>query len=189
MRSPLTALSVVVVGLAGFTPNAVAASPPPTDPNATSPAGATYQIPLQSGRSDAAPRKVNTKRASEVGDGGSGSGGGTGSGSGGSGSGSAGSGGSASADSGSSSSGSDDSSQPKAQGGGGSSIHTENGFGSSAQVPGTSSQGNQEASIVPVPAATDRGGGSTTGTIFLLAVVVALALWLGISGRHSLRRR
>jgi hypothetical protein len=147
------------MALAAFAATAVAAGPPAvqaTDPNANSPAGAIYSIPLDNARQDAAPHG----HAGGIAGGGSGPGGGGGLGGGGAagggGSGSAGgttgggtSGSGAGGGGGSSSSVSASRSSSTANGSGGtvlvpggqpgSLVHSSNGFGSSSSVPGLNS--------------------------------------------------
>ena len=148
-----------------------------TDPAASSPAGAIYQIPLDDARRDAAPA---AGRAGGGGDGGSGeSGGGSGSG------GSPGTtGGSATGASGGDGGGDGvaGSSEPDATAGGDrpSSIKSENGFGSSAKVPGVDG-------IAPLPSGEARDGGSFGGatTPLLLTLIAAASVGVGVTlSRH-----
>src|ERR1700674_1861332 len=112
-----------------------------TDPQASSPAGVIYQIPLDTGRRDAAPvLPVGRRNGGNGGTGGGASTGGAG-GIGGSSNGAAG-GGSGTAGAAAGRTGSGATGAAASSGGGTpedpSSIHSENGFGSSAQVPGVS---------------------------------------------------
>jgi hypothetical protein len=146
-----------------------------TDPDPGSPAGSLYQIPLERGRDDAAPRGGSTG-------GGTAGGGATGGGG-----------------------------APAASG-----IHTENGFGSSSQVPGApqgagsgqASAGGESATQGGTAGATSRGratgaavreGRATAGlaasqvsvsrALILLGLGVALAVLLGLAGRRAAGRR
>jgi len=159
-----------------------------TDPRAGSPAGVIYQIPLDSGRRDAAPVLPVGSRtggsgggATAAGGGGSagGSGGsgapGPGGGSAGAGSGSAASGGSTPGAAGQGSAAGGESASTGAPPGGGtpgdpSSIHSENGFGSSSQVPGVS----PAAARIGAGVAAAHTAGSTLPS-YLLMVLIALA--------------
>lgn len=178
-------------------PSAARAEDQRTDPEADSPAGAIYQIPLDTGRRDAAPLP---HRAPPRG----GSGGGQGAGSGGG----AGAGGTSSdgsmapgpaADGGSSASGtaasgaasrapspasSPDAAAAKPRPGGASpddpsSIHSENGFGSSSRVP--------RAEAARLGASSGGGGPSTLPAVALVLVIGGLAAWVGKSVAASVR--
>ena len=153
-----------------------------TDPKANSPAGVIYQIPLDSGRRDAAPVLPVGSRP-----GGSGGGGGSaGSGSGGGGSdGSHPSGGGSQAPVG----GAQSASAVVASSGGTpsnpSSIHSENGFGSSSQVPGVSRAALQTGAGVPAT----RTPGSALPTYLLVGLVAAAAIAAGVLTTGAMRRR
>lgn len=147
-----------------------------TDPGANSPAGVIYQIPLDSGRRDAAPVLPVGSRPG---------GGGGASGSGGA---SVGATGTGSGASGAGASGAKSASAATPSGGGTpsnpSSIHSENGFGSSSQVPGVS-----RAALVTgagVPATSTPG--SALPTYLLIGLVAAAAIAAGLfatgTGRH-----
>jgi hypothetical protein len=187
------ALVVGVQGLTGLQ-SGVATGQVRTDPQAGSPAGVIYQIPLDSGRRDAAPvLPVGSRHGGSAGGGAGGTGGGgppTGSGgSSASGSGasetsgaqagSAGAGASATgggaATSGAAGQGSGGESASVASTGEGtasdpSSIHSENGFGSSSQVPGVSPAA---AGIGAGVVAAHTAGSTLPG--YLLIVLIALA--------------
>jgi hypothetical protein len=171
-----------------------------TDPTADSPAGVIYQIPLDSGRRDAAPLpggKGKRNASSNAGSGGGASGGGGTTGGGGtSGGGGTTGGGTAASGSGSSSScggsaaapwGSPGSVSASAPLPGGatpdspSSIHSENGFGSSSKVPGVDAP-------TPVAADTQGGGGSNAPVYLLIALIAGLAVWVGASAARSAAR-
>lgn len=188
-----------------FPPGAHAASQR-TDPTADSPAGAIYQIPLDTGRRDAAPLPGGRGGSSGHGSGGAGAGAAVGGGFGGSG-GSGGAGGtggtgtvrSASGGSGSGGAGgSGGSGAPDGTGGTGgshvaaklpggapannpSSIHSENGYGSSSKIPGLDA-------AAPVAAEGGSGGGSMVPAFALLILVGGLAAWVGTSAARSVHR-
>lgn len=188
----------LVVGVQGLTiglQSGVAAGQVRTDPQAGSPAGVIYQIPLDSGRRDAAPVLPVGSRHGGSGGGSSGAtsggeaptggAGGSASGSGASGAsgaqaGSAGAGARAlaggaatSGAAGQGNGGESASVSPPAGGGTASdpsSIHSENGFGSSSQVPGVSPAA---AGIGAGVAAAHTAGSTLPG--YLLIVLIALA--------------
>jgi hypothetical protein len=118
------------------------------DPHASSPAGKVYEIPLETARRDAAPHRKSSTRDSggQTGQSGSSGSGGTGGGGGATGGGSPGGG---------------------ASGGGGelpqgSAIKSENGFGSSSQVPGLSAaQAKASAGKAKAASAAAAGTGGT----------------------------
>lgn len=148
-----------------------------TDPHANSPAGAIYQIPIDSGRRDGAPVPTGRGIGGSDGSGAGGASGGTGGGSGG------GAGGDGS-------SGGDGATRAASGPGGGtaenpSSIHSENGFGSSSHVPGVSDSG------VPTLANSQIGGsegvGSSFGTYALLALAAIMAIMCGVGAAGRLR--
>jgi len=163
----------------------------PGDPPSGSPAGAVYQLPLEQGRSDAAP-KGGGGTAAEVGGGGNGTaGGGAAGGGGGSGTrgGAAGAGGEAGESS--------------------SLYRSENDFGSSSRVPGVAAgtgpgaagSGGQSAGgagaaagsaaigggIVAAETA-DTGNTSIPASILLLAAIAVVAIAVGILSRRYSRR-
>jgi len=146
-----------------------------TDPKANSPAGVIYQIPLDSGRRDAAPVLPVGSHP-----GGGGSAGGRSSTGGGSGPSETGSGASGEAKS---------ASAAATQGGGTpsnpSSIHSENGFGSSSQVPGVSHTALLTGAGVPAT----RTPGSTLPTYLLMGLVAAAAIGAGVLTTGARRRR
>jgi hypothetical protein len=146
---------------------------PQVDPNAQSPAGVIYQIPLDSARRDAAP-VLPTGRRDDGAGGSIGAGGGSGGNSGGSG------GGSESASTGSSKDTQGASSDSSGNGPGTpqdpSSIHSENGFGSSSQVPGVS----QAALRTGAGVAATQVAGSTTPTYLLIALIAIAAIGVGL---------
>jgi hypothetical protein len=111
----------------------------PGDPPSGSPAGAVYQLPLEQGRSDAAPKGNGGTGAdaggSDTGEGGSG-GGASGGGNGGGGA---------------------------AQGESSSLYRSENNFGSSSQVPGATAAGKSGGSAGAGEAGGSGGGGSASG--------------------------
>jgi hypothetical protein len=193
-----------------------------TDPQAESPAGVIYQIPLDSARRNAAPVLPSGRRdgggssgpGTGGGAGGSGGGaGGSGGGAGGSGGGAGGSGGGAGGQAGSSGAGGGGSASGSGAGGssgsagghgatngavqsasasagGGtpqdpSSIHSENGFGSSSQVPGISPAALRTGAGVPAT----QTAGSTLPTYLLIALVVLAAVSMGVLATRSPRRR
>jgi hypothetical protein len=142
-----------------------------TDPSASSPAGVIYQIPLDSARRDAAP--VLPIGSRHNGSGGGGAGGGAGSG-----------GGSSRAGGG----GGSGQSAQVAEGGGTagnpSSIHSENGFGSSSQVPGLSRAALQSGAGVPAA----HTAGSTLPTYLLLVLIAVAAVAAGVLATGLKRR-
>lgn len=152
-----------------------------TDPKAASPAGVIYQIPLDSGRRDAAPVLPVGSQGKGSGGGafgvGSSSGGGPGGGPG------------PSAGGGARQLAGGTQSASAAEGGGTpnnpSSIHSENGFGSSSQVPGLSRTALQTGAGV---AATSTAG-STLPTYLLIVLVAAAAIVAGVLSAKSTRRR
>jgi hypothetical protein len=145
-----------------------------TDPEAGSPAGVIYQIPLNSARRDAAPVLPVGSQSKDTGGGIPGSGGSSGS-----------SGASGGASGGGSS---HSASSDSAEGGGTpsnpSSIHSENGFGSSSQVPGLSSAELRTGAGV----AAASTAGSTLPTYLLVALVVAAAIASGLLSARLTRR-
>jgi hypothetical protein len=178
-----------------------------TDPQAGSPAGVIYQIPLDTGRRDAAPVLPVGSRHSSAGHGDAGAGGGGGEGGGGGGGtprggpprpgggGTSGTNGGASptAAAGTSASGgagtggaspasaTGSTTPPGATPGNPSSIHSENGFGSSAQVPGVSpTAANQGAGV---PAAHTPGSTLPSYLLMVLIGMAAVAVGLIAGGR------
>jgi hypothetical protein len=168
-----------------------------TDPKAESPAGVIYQIPLDSARRDAAPVLPSGRRDGGVGGPGAGGAGGSGSGSGGQtgssgGGGATGSGGASGSPGGSGGHGGASGaalSASAAEGGGTpqdpSSIHSENGFGSSSQVPGVSRAALRTGAGV----AATQAAGSTLPTYLLLILIALAAIGIGVFAarrhRHS----
>ena len=189
LRPHLLSVAVLAVSAAGPAP----ASAQTGDPEAGSPSGVIYEIPLDNARRDAAP----TRTGGGKGGGTSGSGGGTTSGSG-SGSGS-GAGGVTTAN------------------GTVSPIHSENGFGSSSAVPGVAaavaaklsgksggkkagsrkSSGSTKTPVMTSPAeslgppksATVTATPSKSRAYLLLALALAVAAGIGVAGRYVARRR
>jgi hypothetical protein len=151
-----------------------------TDPKASSPAGVIYQIPLDSGRRDAAPiSPADSRGKAPAGAAGLGSSSGGGSG--------PSAGGDASTGGPSSPGGPQNASATE---GGGtpsnpSSIHSENGFGSSSQVPGLSRAALQTGAGVPAVST----AGSTLPTYLLVVLVVAGAIVAGLLSARSMRSR
>jgi hypothetical protein len=142
-----------------------------TDPRASSPAGVIYQIPLDTGRRDAAPvLPVGSRHSAASGQDGSASAAGV-------------SGATGSApQSGTGTSGANgESSSAEASAGGGtpgdpSSIHSENGFGSSSQVPGVS----PAAVRIGAGVAATHTAGSTLPSYLLLALIGLAAVGVGL---------
>ena len=160
-----------------------------TDPQASSPAGVIYQIPLDTGRRDAAPvLPVGRRNGGNGGTGGGASTGGAG-GIGGSSNGAAG-GGSGTAGAAAGRTGSGATGAAASSGGGTpedpSSIHSENGFGSSAQVPGVSPAAALTGAGVP----SSHTAGSTLPSYLLMVLVGLAAVGVGlIAGRSGGRGR
>jgi hypothetical protein len=152
-----------------------------TDPHANSPAGVIYQIPLDSGRRDAAPAAPAGGTGSGGGDGGTPSG---------------------SPSDAATGGGGHETPSPTpapttestagtitaAPGGGSakdpSSIHSENGFGSSSHVPGVSDPGVPTLASAQI---SDEGGGSSFGVYALLIAAGAVALMSGVGAAGRLR--
>jgi hypothetical protein len=190
----------VVAALVGFGSGTAAAAGvvdgQRTDPQAGSPAGVVYQIPLDTGRRDAAPvlRGGRQRPGSSNGSGGPAGGAGPGSG-GGSGSGSATGDGSAGgsgsgAPAGAAGSGGTAGAPAAANPGGGtpgnpSSIHSENGFGSSSQVPGVSAAAARIGAGVPAV----HTAGSTLPSYLLMALIGVAAVAVGLVASRATRRR
>ncbi len=165
-----------------------------TDPQAGSPAGVIYQIPLDTGRRDAAPVLPAGRR----GGGSSGQGGGAaaggpgtsgpgsgGPGTGGPGGGSPGTGGSGTGSSsgggpGTGSAAGESASSGSSAGGGTpsdpSSIHSENGFGSASAVPGVSPAGVRIGAGVPAV----HTAGSTFPSYLLMVLIGVAAIAVGL---------
>jgi hypothetical protein len=171
----ISTLAATLLAVAGIAPGAALAQA--TDPDADSPSGVIYEIPLESARDDAAPR-------------GGGSGG---------------------TQAGNGDGGTPASSVP-AEGLDESSIHSENGFGSSSDVPGASEAGAKQGSADGKADAGDGSGTTAAGTgdatggdaiktanvssppstgraVLLIVLAVAAAAGLGFAGRQSLRKR
>jgi hypothetical protein len=174
-----------------WTASASAHSPQtqPTDPNANSPAGVMYAIPLDSARQDAAPHGHTGAQGGTAGSGSGGSGASAAPAE--SGSSSAGSAGSTSSASVSvtahgASSGSNRSGEPVLVPGGqpGSLIHSSDGFGSSPLVPGTpgsSTAGN-------LAAVQSDSGSAPTLAILLAVFVIAIGGYAGARAWRGLRQ-
>jgi hypothetical protein len=177
-----------------------------TDPKAESPAGVIYQIPLDSARRDAAPVLPTGKRddgagaPASGGSGGPGSGSAGGPGNGGAGNGSgnqaggagangSGSAGSSSGGTGGHGGGGATLSASAAEGGGTpqnpSSIHSENGFGSSSQVPGLSPAALRTGAGV----AAAQTAGSTIPTYLLIVLIALAAVGMGMLATRGSRGR
>lgn len=145
-----------------------------TDPQASSPAGVIYQIPLDTGRRDAAPVLPAGRRhlssSSSQGGGATGAGPGGGGSSGAAGGGGASAGGSAgAAGSGGASPGGGTPSNP-------SSIHSENGFGSASAVPGVSPAALRIGAGVPAV----HAAGSTFPSYLLMMLIGVAAIAVGL---------
>jgi hypothetical protein len=161
-----------------------------TDPKANSPAGVIYQIPLDSGRRDAAPVLPVGSRPGGTGGHGSSGGSGGGSSPAASSAGVNGSAASSAGGSGSQGAAAGESAAATAPDGGGtpsnpSSIHSENGFGSSSQVPGTSRAALQTGAGVPAT----RTPGSALPTYLLIGLVALAAIAAGVLTTGARRRR
>jgi hypothetical protein len=158
-----------------------------TDPQAGSPAGVIYQIPLDTGRRDAAPAPVLA--AGGRGGGGSAPGGGSVA-AGGSGGGSHPSGGAGGAGAaGTAGSGNAQGAGDRVGAGGSteqdpSSIHSENGFGSSSKVPGVSPAAALTGAGVPAA----HTAGSSLPTYLLLILIAATAIAVGFLAGKGFRR-
>ena len=165
-----------------------------TDPQASSPAGVIYQIPLDTGRRDAAPvLPAGRRRSGSSSQGGGATGGGPGGGGpsrGGPGGGSP-SGGGPSGGAGQSGPANGERASSEVPAGGGtpsdpSSIHSENGFGSSSAVPGVSPAAMRIGA--GVPAAHTAGSTFPSYLLMLLIGVAAIAVGLIASrGRGATR--
>jgi len=175
-------------------PALASAQSPSSDPESGSPPGVIYELPVESGREDAAPRRGSGDEGRSQRRGGSGSGGGAGSGSGGAGpgggggvsgsgnladggQGGGGSGGDSSRDGAEDSRGGDEGDDDESSDG--SPLRSENGFGSSSEVPGL-----DEGSTRPAADAARAAGGLGTGSIVaiaLLAMVVLAGIALGVA--------
>lgn len=186
---------MVVMSLAFAGPANSQAAKQRTDPQASSPAGVIYEIPLDSGRRDGAPLAGTSKRSKRGGSidgaaaGGTGGGIGSAVGAGPDGAGAKG----ASSPSGSDKAASDgttssDAVQPPASpsegsgpGGGSandpSSIHSENGFGSSSKVPGIQAEASAPAR--------SSGVGGPASVVGLLSLVGGLAGWVGLRAART----
>ena len=180
------ALGIVVVLFGVGGPASAVAATEMTDPQAGSPAGVIYQIPLDTGRRDAAPVLRGGRQHSGSsggvtgttgGPGGPGAGGLTGGG---------GSGGNPGSGGGSGSGGGGSGPNP----GGGtpsdpSSIHSENGFGSSSRVPGVSPAADRIGAGVPAA----HTAGSTLPSYLLMVLIGAAAVAVGLTASRTTRRR
>ncbi len=190
MRASSVGCALGALALLVGAQNAVAASQR-TDPQAGSPAGVIYQIPLDTGRRDAAPvLHVGSQHSGAstpippTGGGGSG-GGSAGTSAAGSTNGSAGPGNAGAASK------EDGSATAEAPPGGGtpsdpSSIHSENGFGSSSQVPGVSAAALRIGAGVPAV----HTAGSTVPSYLLMVLIGLAAVAVGlIASRNRGRGR
>jgi hypothetical protein len=160
------------------------ASAQSSDPEEGSPPGVIYEIPVESGRDDAAPSRGDrgSQRGGSRGSGrsgGSGLGGGRGGSGSGGGSGSTGDSGGGDAGVGSSSSGSSGGDGIDRDG---SPLRSENGFGSSSRVPGL--DGPASSGTGDLSTTTDEGGLGTGGAIGLVALGVVAAAGLGFAARR-----
>jgi hypothetical protein len=168
-----------------------------TDPDASSPAGVIYEIPFDNARKDAAPKQTSEKgkdggdqqsaagAAGSTGSGGGSTGSGTGTGAAaGDASDRGGSGNSSDGDTSGSGAPPDAQSNPNV----GTSIHSENGFGSSSVVPGTSTQGSgDEPPSSALRTAGTTSSTSSAATFGLLILVALVAGWIGIAASRNLR--
>jgi hypothetical protein len=167
-----TAVLSLVSAVLMAVPAGSAAQGVPSDPEADSPSGVVYEIPVEQARQDAAPKR--TRRS----DGPSGT---AGAGSGGS-SGSSGSGG------GGTSSGADASHTKQT------SIRSENNFGTSSKVPGASGGGGRSLGDL-AKSSVETGAGTTSGpddgVVFpLVALLLAVGAGIGVvAGRRALGPR
>ena len=143
-----------------------------TDPKAGSPAGVIYQIPLDTGRRDAAPVLQGRRQHDSSSGGVAGTSGGPGAG------GSTGGGGVGGGGGSSSNPGGGSASNP-------SSIHSENGFGSASQVPGVSPTAERIGAGVPAA----HTAGSTLPSYLLMALIGAAAVAVGLTAGRTTRRR
>lgn len=147
----LRTLAASAALFAGFAAPAAAQGPVSTDPAKNSPAGATYEIPLENARSDAAPKRTPKSKRGAPGRGRRDSGNGSEPVTGGSGSGSA-----PAPPAAPPSSGQPDD-VPRAT------LRSDNGFGSSSQVPGAPSDRNARRKASE-SAASSRAAGKSSGT-------------------------
>lgn len=154
----------------------------PSDPEADSPSGVVYELPVDRARQDAAPRGGSPAGKGETGDGGGGGG---------------------------TSSGAAPESSGAVSGTTAGSIRSENNFGTSSKVPGAPSKrrgsgdrsrGNETSGAVPpsledfasvAPTSSATTDGPSDGVVFpLLAALLALGAGIGVvAGRRSLRNR
>jgi hypothetical protein len=180
--SLIASFAFVVVCLAA---PPVSAQQQRTDPDASSPAGVIYEIPFDTARKDAAPKKARATADDGSGDqqnNGTSSAGAAGtSGSGGGGNGDSGASG-ATASTGSSGSSSEN---PNV----GTSIHSENGFGSSSRVPGVA--GATVGTDGPPSSALHSDSSSSTTspavTYGLLLILLVVGGWIGLAASRGLR--
>jgi len=72
-----------------------------------------------------------------------------------------------------------------------STIHSEHGFGSSSEIPGTRANRaeGRGKGVVPVPVSTERSGGPTTGTWLLIALIAAFGVYFGVTASRAMRDR
>lgn len=192
LRRPGLICSMV---LASLLLHAAAAYGAPGDPEAGSPSGGVYELPLESGRADAAPGSGGGGTTAPEAGGGNGAEGGSGSGETGGG-------------------GGEVTSGDEGESGDSSYYRSENNFGSSSQVPGTDggaggtgsagggsgsasdsggdAGGKSAVGLDPASAEVpDTGNTSVAGNVALLAVIVALAALVGVfvARRRRLRTR
>jgi hypothetical protein len=195
-RLPILTLLVAISLCAVSAALARAPSVDSTDPQANSPTGSTYAIPLDAARNDAAPRHRKNDAASGGG-GSGGGGGGSAAGGGGSGGGGGSAGGNGTGGGGSAPGGAGN----RSGGGGGSgagggsvnvaasSIHSENGFGSSSVVPGFRDRLTGRAAAERANSPVDAGSISSGFPGFvLLFLLVLVGCVLGRMASRSLRR-
>jgi hypothetical protein len=156
-----------LVGLAAFgamvLPTSATAQVVTVDPPGDSPAGKVYELPLDSARNDAAPKRPSKRKEDSPSNAtGTGSGGDSGTGAGTIGTGSGGD-----------------------SGGGGptSAIRSENGFGSSDAVPGADDTTATPATTARATKAAVDDDPSSAGVYLLLGLVLLVAVALGITTR------
>jgi hypothetical protein len=171
-----TAVLSLVSAVLMAVPAGSAAQGVPSDPEADSPSGVVYEIPVEQARQDAAPKR--TRRSD-----GPGGTAGAGSGSGGA----SGGGTSSGADS-SNGAGGADATHAKQT-----SIRSENNFGTSSKVPGASGSGGGSLNdfATSVQTGADTTSGPDDGVVFpLVALLVAVGAGIGVvAGRRALGPR
>jgi hypothetical protein len=156
-----------------------------TDPDASSPAGVIYEIPFDTARKDAAPKKARSTKDEPSSDDSSGqttaAGAAGSSGSGGGGNGDSGGGGGSGGGSGDAAA----TDNPNV----GTSIHSENGFGSSSMVPGVAGA-TVGGDGPPSSALRSESSSSNTSPLATYGLLVILALvggWIGLAASRGLR--